>query len=689
MAKGLPCEKEKQPQSDSSPLCSRLLELWALGKISAKQAAEISHLAVLEGCSSSDIMPLAKCGNFGQATGNCHRDMATLFCKKMKLCEPMSILVDILDPNSREVKKEKKTFFPPHLVFSNLAEHYSSVFEELFAVKEEKCWEPERSQLAPPLALDKRVSNAAHTIPLFCHGDGAEFQSRDSKNVHELGFSFVLTPQSIPSYFDSLHTQKLHSASHMGTHQWLDCMVFFSLGKRPTPWSWPLWSSLGKRVGCLGWHTFDTWRPQSCSLEHSKGSRVFCKCIEVGGTGHKSSHVTFVMGKGQCTKARHVQKENRSSCREKMTKIMSLWHPRQPSLRKGVATHCLPFQGWAQPCAGVHIVYSRGVASHLAGSLLFYMCFFDGPGTRQKVSPTLRLQKIFSRIKELYVQNQVASRLTSSRLSMICHPNKPHKNFPVLEAKAAETKHFLPCLLAVIQEVLPPEEPIHEKMKICLAALVSIAGHFDSCGMFLSPKEFTTASNLCKKFFNSYHDLQQWALLKGQKLFHSTWKFHSFMHLLKDSRFMNYRCHHNYTKQSILWGKWVSLLTLAVLGWKIFQVIWEAMFQIQAAAAFAAVQARVWPCRPGGGHPLIKGFCLLDVHSSSLWKRMLTNIRYHDKNFAASSGWRVLRVPCGVQTHLQFLLICYLIFVSKNRCVSIDILLWFLFDLHRFKGYYF
>ena len=156
-------------------------------------------------------------------------------------------------------------------------------------------------------------------------------------------------------------------------------------------------------------------------------------------------------------------------------------------------------------CRGdsLHILYSRGVASHLAGSLLFYMCFFDGPGTRQKVSPTLRLQKIFSRIKELYVQNQVASRLTKLRLSMICDPNKPHKNFPVLEAKAAETKHFLPCLLAVIQEVLPPEEPIHEKMKICLAALVSIAGHFDSCGMFLSPKEFTTASNLGKRFFKT------------------------------------------------------------------------------------------------------------------------------------------------------------------------------------------
>ena len=62
MAKGLPCEKEKQPQSDSSPLCSRLLELWALGKISAKQAAEISHLAVLEGCSTQTSCPWLNVG---------------------------------------------------------------------------------------------------------------------------------------------------------------------------------------------------------------------------------------------------------------------------------------------------------------------------------------------------------------------------------------------------------------------------------------------------------------------------------------------------------------------------------------------------------------------------------------------------------------------------------------------------
>lgn len=393
------------------------------------------------------------------------------------------------------------------------------------------------------------------------------------------------------------------------------------------------------------------------------------------GTGHKSSHGTFVMGKGQCTKARHVQKENRSSCWEKMTKIMSLWHPRQPSLRKGVATHCLPFQGWAQPCAGVTActssiqeVWHPTLQAHFCSTCASLMALAQG----RRSAPPWDFKR-FSVGSKNFVQNQVASRLTKLRLSMICDPNKPHKNFPVLEAKAAETKHFLPCLLAVIQEVLPLEEPIHEKMKICLAALVSIAGHFDSCGMFLSPKEFTTASNLGKRFFKTVS-------------FHLEISFlHAFaegleVHELQVPPQLQSRafCGANECPCSLLqfWGE-------------IFQVIWEAMFQIQAAAAFAAVQARVWPCRPGGGHPLIKGFCLLDVHSSSLWKGMLTNIRYHDKRFAASSGWRVLRVPCGVQTHLQFLLICYLIFVSKNRCVSIDILLWFLFDLHRFKGYHF
>ena len=53
----------------------------------------------------------------------------------------------------------------------------------------------------------------------------------------------------------------------------------------------------------------------------------------------------------------------------------------------------------------LHILYSRGVGSHLAGSILHYMCFYDWP-QRQRVSPITRLQKIFARVKELYSERK-------------------------------------------------------------------------------------------------------------------------------------------------------------------------------------------------------------------------------------------------------------------------------------------
>ena len=86
----------------------------------------------------------------------------------------------------------------------------------------------------------------------------------------------------------------------------------------------------------------------------------------------------------------------------------------------------------------LHILYSRGVGSHLAGSLLHYLCYYDGT-RKQRVAPTQRLNMLFSKIKEKY------TRMTNLRLSMFTDPKKPHKQFPCLEAKAAKTKHILPC----------------------------------------------------------------------------------------------------------------------------------------------------------------------------------------------------------------------------------------------------
>ena len=55
---------------------------------------------------------------------------------------------------------------------------------------------------------------------------------------------------------------------------------------------------------------------------------------------------------------------------------------------------------------------------------------------------------------------------------------KPHKAYPYLEAKAAETKHFLPCLEEVVKESLPEGHPIHHTMLDCLKAFNQISQQF-------------------------------------------------------------------------------------------------------------------------------------------------------------------------------------------------------------------
>ena len=82
---GSPCEKDAE---NHSALCTRLLELWSQGKLSACQVAELSHLAVLDGCASQELVSLAKCGNWGNSKANAHRDLVALHCSSMQLCEP-------------------------------------------------------------------------------------------------------------------------------------------------------------------------------------------------------------------------------------------------------------------------------------------------------------------------------------------------------------------------------------------------------------------------------------------------------------------------------------------------------------------------------------------------------------------------------------------------------------------------
>ena len=559
MAETLPCEKGaasspscSNTTSSTSPLCTRLLELWSLGKLSATQVQEISHLALLEGCSSPEIHSLAKCGNFGQTKGNIHRDLVCNFCKNIHISDPIKVTVDVLDTNSRKIVKEEASIFLPHMMFSQLAEHHPDNFAKFFCFQEATSfWKNvqhvQDPRLAPPLSLDKRVVNPAKTCPIFIHGDGVEYSTRDSLMTWSWG-PMLSSESSLSSHLLLLAFPK--SSTVPTTWDPINAWVCWSLaalckGFHPStdPFGHPLRKGMAELAGLpltSGGHRCFIWSIQ--------GDLEFCSNVL------KLPHWQNKFPCHECDAQRPVHKGIR--CPDgKSVKLLReedqnyvFVSPQQALLEKRSSHPLFSIEGVSTALVrgdSLHILYSRGVASHLAGSLLHYLAYYDGT-KRQKVNPSQRINTMFSRIKQLYAETKVTSRLTNLRLSMVTDPSKPHKNFACLEAKAGETKHFLPCLLQLIKEALPEEVPIHETMIGCLSAFIEIQDLYDEIGMFPSAAEYGKACSLAKRFFDSYHDLNKWALLKGRKLFNVTHKFHSFKHLLVNSRFLNFRAHCNF-----------------------------------------------------------------------------------------------------------------------------------------------
>ena len=94
------------------------------------------------------------------------------------------------------------------------------------------------------------------------------------------------------------------------------------------------------------------------------------------------------------------------------------------------------------------------------------------------------------------------------------------------------------CLEMVLKEVLDLEQdPIHHTMMEAIKAFNGAVKHFDAAGAFLTEHEFAIGQEMVKTFFDSYADLNSWALTKGRKLFHITHQFHSVLHLFRNTRF--------------------------------------------------------------------------------------------------------------------------------------------------------
>lgn len=236
MALNTPCQKEEEEASETlSPLCTKLLQLWSLGKISASQLAELAHLNLLEGSQHKETLALAKCGGFGKNPGNAHRDLLAYCCKTMNLPQPFAIQVPLLDLKTQKETLEDIEVLLPHLLFSNLYENYHEAFQNFFAFSKCKSfWQGVEAakdpRLAAPLAKSGKVEWPSSTLPVFVHGDGCEFMNRDSLMTWSWG-SMLSTNSSLSAHLSICAIPK--RCTLPSTWPLLDqWMVIQSLGNR-------------------------------------------------------------------------------------------------------------------------------------------------------------------------------------------------------------------------------------------------------------------------------------------------------------------------------------------------------------------------------------------------------------------------------------------------------------------------
>ena len=559
-------ERPREPleKEGGSQLATALLALWAHGKLSGTTIRWLAECATLDGATHADLVSIARCGSHGVHPGNIHRDLMVSFCKGIDIA--VAHEVNVPCKNSKTLKKDEtmSAVFLPHQMFAKLAQY--PCFPELFPTENlKKFWETAEQ------TGDDRLLNhpmkvrgwKATTIPIFLHGDGVEYvTNRDSLMVYSWG-NVLAQKESLCSHFLIASFPK--SITVAGTWDAMWCWISWSLaalqvGLHPThdPWGKalkkdsPFFLEKGKPLAhglkavlwsIQGDHEFFSlhlklphWASkQPCwecnASKEANPVKLWYKTLEKGKQGFK-----------------HISNEE---AKEHPRSAHSLFSGQVPGLTtKMVRGDCL------------HIIFTKGVLGHLLGGIIHYLCYYNGPGVTQVIPPEARLGAIFEALNKEYQKQGSPTRVSNLRLSMVTDPKTPHASYATLDLKAAETKHFLHAFIPVAEEILEKGEA-HEKAMLeameCMSQLTLI---FDQADAFLSEVEWAHAMSLATSFLSRYEYLSAWALEKGGTLFNKVMKFHTFQHLVENSRFLNPRVHWCFASEDFV-GK-VSTLTVSV-----------------------------------------------------------------------------------------------------------------------------
>lgn len=170
-----------------------------------------------------------------------------------------------------------------------------------------------------------------------------------------------------------------------------------------------------------------------------------------------------------------------------------------------------------------------GTSQYLSGSIIWLLVYqLSAP---LQAEDAVRI--VYAKICEEYETLRIKTRLNALTLNMFVQdPKSPHKHWPKLKAKAAETKWLIPALAALWGKLHIPSDSYHARimdvlqMQLCIQSIIDA----DPTADFLTAIESRSLRGYVDQYLQLYSWLAQSSDLQGLKLFSIVPKHHMYWH---------------------------------------------------------------------------------------------------------------------------------------------------------------
>ena len=190
-----------------------------------------------------------------------------------------------------------------------------------------------------------------------------------------------------------------------------------------------------------------------------------------------------------------------------------------------------------------------GVILEYIGSVLWTFVY----DSELEGNPDARMRTIWGRIRDLYAEKAVRTRLVNLTLSMFTEQRAPRRAYPTLSAHAAEARALLPLIVQMCSDLNTGSA--RDALRLhCGLCLVRFNATLHAAGRFLTTEEHTRATEYLWGFLGDYAQLAEMHASRGLLLFKVINKHHHMVHLCQQSLFCKPPLFPRAIPTKTLWG---------------------------------------------------------------------------------------------------------------------------------------